>query len=639
MTGAGRLPDDAVAPRHAWIFAATFLCLVLPARLATSAYPAGPGGGAIAAALFVLPLLYTVPRGRVVWDHHKGWLLASQAILTFLPFAILGRSWAALFSGLLGGLLLLTVRATVSWILFAGAVAVELLLRTVLPLPGQTFVSTGWTFIVAVNTAVTLFGLVRLADLVINLRATRTELATLAVSRQRSRSADRLRKAIGDRLDVVAVHSRAALPLVDADPGAARVELAEAAKVARQALDQVRATVTGDDTDHGVTDARLDGETVAPRVARLVLLVVLCAFLAQLLLNMFASHLPVTAKVSAAAVILTVLAAQLYHTLERRNGLRPRGWPWTLAAQVLGVASFWVFDELAILGLAGFAAGSVLLLFPGRWAWAVLAATAAGVGVLVAARSGYGIFDGVYIGASTAATGLVVYALSRLTDVADRVGFARRELARMAVVQERLRVARDTHDLLGLGLSAIALKCDLAMRLIERDNGRSRGEIEQLLDITARALDDLNSVTGDLRQPLSLRNELATARDTLSSAGIEVRADVAVEPFTGTVDEVLATVLREAVTNVLRHANATWCTIRLARTGDVVRLEIANDGADGRGTSHTGGSGIGNLRARTATLGGSLLAGPDGANRFTLVAEIPLAVLHDRPGAAGPIPG
>ncbi|MEV6493547.1 hypothetical protein AB0M20_33755, partial [Actinoplanes sp. NPDC051633] len=151
---------------------------------------------ALAAALFVLPLLYTVPRGRDIWDRHRGLLLSCQAILTFLPFGLLGQTWAAVFSGLLGGLLLLTVRPPMSWVAFGGAVALELLLRTLLPFPGQTFVSTAWTVIVAVNTAVTLFGLVRLADLIANLGATRTELATLAVSRQRSRSADRLREAL-----------------------------------------------------------------------------------------------------------------------------------------------------------------------------------------------------------------------------------------------------------------------------------------------------------------------------------------------------------------------------------------------------------------------------------------------------------
>ncbi len=85
MSGSGR--RGALAPRFAWTFAAPFLCLVLPARLAYAGYSAGPAGVAVAAALFVLPLLYTVPRGRVVWARHRGWMLAAQAVLTYLPFS------------------------------------------------------------------------------------------------------------------------------------------------------------------------------------------------------------------------------------------------------------------------------------------------------------------------------------------------------------------------------------------------------------------------------------------------------------------------------------------------------------------------------------------------------------------------
>jgi two-component system, NarL family, sensor histidine kinase DesK len=635
MSGAGRPADDAVAPRGAWTYAAAFLCLVLPARLASAALPGGLTGMALAAALFVLPLLYTIPSGRRVWARHRNGLLAGQAVLTFLPFAVLGSAWAALFSGLLGGLLLLTVRAPVSWMLFGAAVALEQILRIVLPIPAQSLPVTAWTLIVSVNTAVTLFGLVRLADLVTYLRATRMELAALAVSRQRLRSAERLRAAIGDRLEAIAVRARTAQAAMATGPAEARAQLIEAAGIARQALEQVRMTVAGDDRDPGPVETGRAGDTVAPRVARMVLLVILCGFLAQLLLNVLTAPHSVPAKVGAAAVIVVVLVLQLYHSLARRDGARPRGWPWTLAAQTLCAGSFWVFDDVTLLGLAGFSAGSALLLLPARWGWAALVAAAAGAGLLMATFSAYGIFDGVYVGALTAATGLVVYGLSRLTDLADQVGLARRELARMAVVQERLRVARDTHDLLGLGLSAVALKCDLAVRLIGRDDDRAGGELEQLLTIAAHALGDLRSVTGPAQRHLSLRTELTAARDTLASAGVEVRAEVPDVPVPAAVDEALATVLREAVTNVLRHATATWCTVQLARTGDLVRLQVANDGAPSTGAQPTGvpgagapgigGAGIGNLRARMAALGGRLDAGPDGADRFAVTVELRIA--------------
>jgi two-component system sensor histidine kinase DesK len=571
--------------------------------------------------LFVLPLLYAVPRGRAIWARHRGGLLVTQAVLTFVPFAIFGRHWSALFSGLLGGLVLLAMKAPVSWILAAVAVAVEGALRIALPVSGQPLALTAWTFTVSVNTAVTLFGLVRLADLISDLYETRAELATLAVRHHRVRSADLLSRAIGDRLETIAAHVRTALPMVATSPAEARTQLVEAASVARQALEQVRMTVSGDDRNDEPTGPGRTGDTVAPQVARLVLLAIFCAFLAQLLLNVLAAG---TDHAGAAAVIVTVLGLQLYHSLARRDGVRPRGWQWTLSAQTLGVASFWAFDEVTILGLAGFTAGSVLLLFPGRWAWTVLGAAAGGVGLITAVHSAYGVFDGVYVAASTAGTGLVVYGLTRLTDLADRVGMARHKLARMAVVEERLRVARDTHDLLGLGLSAVALKCDLAVRLISRDNNRARRELTQLLTIAANALSDLRSVTGEADHYRSMRTELAAARDALDSAGVKFRADVPDAPVPVRVDEVLATVLREAVTNILRHSTAEWCTIRLSGTAQVLRLRVVNDGAHKPGVSNGGGTGLNNLRERIASLNGHLDAGAYGVDLFELAVELPV---------------
>jgi two-component system, NarL family, sensor histidine kinase DesK len=640
MSGPGQRGD--LAPRFAWTFAAAFLCLVLPARLAFAVYWAGPAGVALATATFVLPLLYTLPRGRTVWARHRGWLLAAQAVLTYLPFAVFGPDWIVPLSGLLGGLLLLTVGAPASWILFAAVLAVEGVLRIgVLPLPvavplvDRLWVTVWLIFTVPVNTALALFGLVRLGDLVTDLHATQTGLAALAAIQQRLRSASRLREAIGDRLETITARAKAALPLLARSPELARSELTEAAGVARQALDQVRVVAADDDRDPSPPDTGRAGDTVAmaPRLARLVLLVVLCVYMAHLLLNLVASGTAATAMAGAAAAITTVVALQLYHSLARRGrrgreGARPRGWAWTLAAQtLLSLASFLVFDELTLLPLAGFSAGSVLLLLPGRWAWAAFVAILASVGTLTAAYSPYGLYDVVNLGAATAAYGLMVYGLSRLTDLAHQVEATRRELARMAVVQERLRVARDTHDLLGLSLSAVALKCDLVVRLIGRDDTRARGELEQLLALAAKARGDVLSVTGEAHRHLSLRAELTAARDTLAAAGVAVRAGVPAAPVPPAVDAVLATVLREAITNVLRHATAKRCTIRLSTTGKVIRLQVTNDGvraAEPPEVTSTGGAGIGNLRARVRALGGHLNAGPDGDGRFELVVEIPV---------------
>jgi hypothetical protein len=102
-----------------------FLCSTLPAAVGIAAYWAGPAAGAAAAAMFALPLLYTVPRGRSLWARHRNWLLAAQALLTYLPFAAFRGGWIAGLSGLLGGLLLLTEAAPVSLLLFGATLAVE----------------------------------------------------------------------------------------------------------------------------------------------------------------------------------------------------------------------------------------------------------------------------------------------------------------------------------------------------------------------------------------------------------------------------------------------------------------------------------------------------------------------------------
>jgi len=195
----------------------------------------------------------------------------------------------------------------------------------------------------------------------------------------------------------------------------------------------------------------------------------------------------------------------------------------------------------------------------------------------------------------------------------------------MAVLHERLRVSRDVHDLLGLGLSAVALKCDLIIRLIGRYDARARDELEHLMTLTAKARSDMLSVTGEAPHHLSLRTELRAARDTLATAGIEVRALVPSEPVPPAIDAVLATVLREATTNILRHSTAQQCTIQLSVADGAHRLHVVNDGVPTAevSTSTTGGVGVTSLCVRVQAFGGQLTVGPDGNGRFEVMVKIP----------------
>jgi two-component system, NarL family, sensor histidine kinase DesK len=205
----------------------------------------------------------------------------------------------------------------------------------------------------------------------------------------------------------------------------------------------------------------------------------------------------------------------------------------------------------------------------------------------------------------------------------------RGEVAQMAAVRERMRVARDVHDLLGLGLSAIALKADLVGMLIGRDDARAAAEIGELGRACAAARADIRLVTGNGQQ-LSLIGELPPARQILASAGVQVQVGVCAGPLSAGVDQVLAVVLREAVTNILRHAAATSCTIEASASGGAVRLAVRNDGvAGGAGPpgggapAQPGGSGLANLATRVQAASGRLASHRAGG-RFELIAEIPL---------------
>jgi len=614
-----------------------FLGVVWPAATGLATYLAGPAAGVAAAAAFALPLLYALPDGRAFWARHRDWLLVTQALLTYVPLALFGSDWIPGLAGLLGGLLLLTVAAPVSWLLFAAAVAAEGLVRVaVVGLPHVLIASEAvLVFVIPVYLAVALFGLIRLGGLVTGLHAARTELASLAVARERLRAAERLRVTVDSRLDAVTSSTRAALAVLDREPEQARDRLAEAADAARQALDQVRQMIADDRRapwpDPSASQDPDTEPTLAPKLARLVLVVVLATMSAQLVVDALAVEAAWVAAASVAG-ILALAALQLYHSTRWREGARPPGWRWTLSAQLLlTAAGFFPVLHPAIHGLGGFVAGSALLLLPGRWGWVAFAGIQAAIAAHVAVLTGRDATDLIFTIMGTVTTGLVVYGLSRLTGLAVELDEMRRELARSAVVGERMRVARDTHDLLGMGLSAIALKCDLAGRLIGRDDAKAHDEISALVRLTVRSRAEVRSLTSE-RSFLSLRAELDAARQVLASAdvAVDIRGESAAAVLPEEVGTVLATVLREAVTNVLRHAEATRCEIELTSDDGDVRLRVANDGVrvkpDDAQTHEqrwrVGGHGLANLTARAVAFGGRLSTHVEGS-RFELTFAIP----------------
>jgi signal transduction histidine kinase len=232
------------------------------------------------------------------------------------------------------------------------------------------------------------------------------------------------------------------------------------------------------------------------------------------------------------------------------------------------------------------------------------------------------VLDIVYTTAEVMISGLVVYGLTWMVRSVRELRAARIELAHLAVAQERLRFARDLHDLLGLSLSAITLKSELACRLIGRCPDKACAELTEILDVSRLALADVRLVASGYRE-LSLCQEFRTAESLLTAADVAVLLDVHHGELPGHVGSLLATVLREGVTNVLRHSKGERCEITVRQLDDAVCLEIVNDGVAKPPGRRGTGSGIENLSYRVAQLGGVVTAGLEPDGRFRLSASVP----------------
>jgi len=207
-----------------------------------------------------------------------------------------------------------------------------------------------------------------------------------------------------------------------------------------------------------------------------------------------------------------------------------------------------------------------------------------------------------------------------LVEANQQLSQAREQIARLAVGEERLRFARDLHDLLGHSLSVIALKSELAGRLIKTTPGLAANEVDDIEQVARDALREVRDAVAGYRQP-SLSAELAGAREALTAAGIELRAEGEHMPLPPAVEAVLAWALREGVTNVMRHSQAKRCNIRIFKKDGSAAVEVVDDG---RGGTPEPGSGLHGLRERVLERGGTLTAEPLPHEGFRLRVTVPL---------------
>ena len=200
-----------------------------------------------------------------------------------------------------------------------------------------------------------------------------------------------------------------------------------------------------------------------------------------------------------------------------------------------------------------------------------------------------------------------------------RLRLSHEEVRRLGATAERERIGRDLHDLLGHTLSLVALKSELAARLVERDAAAAGREMREVERVAREALTQVRSAVSGLRAP-QLLAEMASARLLLETVGIAVDTRIDTAELPPVQDAALAMVLREASTNIQRHAAAHCVGIQLMRERGQVRLCIADDGCGGIARE---GNGLAGMRERLAALGGQLQIDSHPGKGTRLCAELP----------------
>jgi two-component system sensor histidine kinase DesK len=336
--------------------------------------------------------------------------------------------------------------------------------------------------------------------------------------------------------------------------------------------------------------------------------------LAPVLIAVVTADDPPQVRVLLALAVLGYIACYvvgLYHAMVRGSRLLSTGLLVVMAgcwtAMVSGTGTGGIYTISFLLA-------AVAILAPPRWtAVATLGTAVAALGTswLVGAPPDW---DAVF---SVVAIGLAMIAMFGLLRANSELRDAREELARMAVAADRERMARDLHDVLGHSLTTITVKAGLARRLLESgDAERAATEVGDVERLGRQALADVRA-TVSANRVASLAKELVGAREALRAAEITAELPQAVDDVPEVLQQAFAHVVREGVTNTIRHSGASTCTVRL--TADSV--EVADDGV-GAPTDTAAGNGLEGLAERLAAVGGWIEAGPRPDGGYRLRAEV-----------------
>ncbi|NES30193.1 histidine kinase [Micromonospora terminaliae] len=359
-------------------------------------------------------------------------------------------------------------------------------------------------------------------------------------------------------------------------------------------------------------------EDKSPVVARLRAVILGVLFAVQIS-AILAVPVPPRRLAASLAVVTTLTVLQARHF--RETASRP---PWQRMG-LLAVEGLATYLPLLVVGAAwpgsgGFLAASVLLVIPGRAAWAPL--TAVIVSLFAAAlTSGLGVRDAGYLAITSLAVGLTIFAMCRLTRTVKQAQGTHTEVVQLAVIRERMRFARDLHDLLGYSLAAITLRAELAGRLMNSDPAKARGELRDVVAMARQAVTEVRQVAQGYRNN-SLAQEAAAVASLFASADITARVDLNCGVLPDKVDSVLAMLLRELTTNILRHSSARNCWVTAEQTNGHITLSVVNDGVPRTARTYRDGGGLENLAFRLQAVGGTLSATVRGDGRFHVLAKI-----------------
>ncbi|MEV0234964.1 sensor histidine kinase [Nonomuraea sp. NPDC050786] len=350
-----------------------------------------------------------------------------------------------------------------------------------------------------------------------------------------------------------------------------------------------------------------DAERKPSRKRRLLGVSVGMVYLVFPVTDILSGNLTGARAVWAAALLVAFVSSFLATVVANRSFFeRSRlTYPLLVVTSVLGVAGALAFGG-SWLSLPVYCVVLYGFTLPPLWAvWGVLTSLAVVVGAGLVNRTEADTM--IVLGLQVVTLGVLFISVRNTRVLSVKLREAQGEVARLAATEERLRIARDLHDLLGHSLSLIVLKSELAGRLAE-GSPQAHKEIADIESVARKALEEVREAVTGYRQR-SLPEELDSARSVLRAAGVAAEVRVSGTPLPSLIDGLLGWSVREGTTNVVRHARATRCEIKVTYDGRQATLEIVDNGKGGDGPYEMG-SGLSGLHERVEGAGGTVAAGP-----------------------------